>query len=54
MDASLLKLFTDAGTVAIVVYVLINVLSAYKNTVNRLTDLLENMIDDIAPPDKAK
>jgi hypothetical protein len=46
MDANLLKLVTDAGTVGIVLYVLVNVLSAYHTTVTRLTDLLENMIDD--------
>ena len=42
MDASLLKLFTDAGTVAILVYLLILVLKAYAGTVNRITDLLED------------
>jgi len=42
MDANLLKLFTDAGTVAILVYLLLMVLKAYAGTVNRVVDLLED------------
>lgn len=41
MDAALFKLFTDAGTVAILVYLLVMVLKAYAGTVNRLTDMLD-------------
>jgi hypothetical protein len=48
MDASLLKLVADAGTVGILLYVLIQVLGAYKGTVNRVTDLLEREITDDA------
>lgn len=46
MDASLLKLLADAGTVAILIYLLIQILGAYKVTVNRVTDLLEREISD--------
>jgi len=42
MDATLLKLFADAGTVAILVYLLVMVLKAYAGTVNRITDILED------------
>lgn len=46
MDADFVKLIADAGTVAILLYVLIQVLTAYKGTVNRVTDLLESEIKD--------
>lgn len=46
MDASLLKLLADAGTVAILIYLLIQILGAYKVTVNRVTDLLEKEISE--------
>lgn len=42
MDANLLKLLADAGTVAILVYLLVMVLKAYAGTVDRITDLLED------------
>jgi hypothetical protein len=46
MDANLLKVFADLGTVGILLYVLVYVLSAYKTAFERVADLLENMIDD--------
>ena len=49
MDAGFVKLITDAGTVAIVLFVLIQVLTAYKATVSRLTDLLETEIKNDEP-----
>lgn len=48
MDANFVKLIADAGTVAILLYVLIQVLTAYKGTVNRVTDLLESEIKNDA------
>lgn len=52
MDANLLKLLGDAGTVAILVYLLMMVLKAYAGTVNRITDLLEDEIktEEHKPP----
>lgn len=49
MDANFVKLLADAGTVAILVYLLVMVLKAYAGTVNRVTDLLEHEIDDDKP-----
>lgn len=49
MDANLLKLIGDVGTIGILFYVLVNVLSAYKSAFERTADLLENMIDDKTP-----
>jgi len=46
MDANLIKLLVDGGTVAILVYLLVMVLKTYAGTVNRITDLLEDEIKD--------
>ena len=46
MDANLMNLVGDVGTVGILFYVLIQVLLAYKSAFERTADLLENMIDD--------
>jgi len=46
MDIGLLKIASDVGTVAILLYVLINVLAAYKSTVDRVIGLLEREIED--------
>ena len=54
MDANLLKLFGDIGTVGILFYVLVQVLSAYKTAFTRVADLLENMIDDEQQPAATK
>lgn len=54
MDTGFIKLITDAGTVAIVLAILWQLLIAYKAIVSRLTDLLEAEIknDQPAPPTK--
>lgn len=52
MDANLLKMVADVGTIGILFYVLVNVLSAYKSAFERTADLLENVIDDQSPLDK--
>lgn len=49
MDASIVKLLGDAGTVAILIFLLISVLNAYKATVNRVTDMLAEEIKDEPP-----
>lgn len=49
MDANFVKLIADAGTVAILLYVLIQVFAAYKTAFNRVTDLLEREIDEDKP-----
>lgn len=54
MDATLIKFFMDAGTVGIVVFLLIQVLSAYKLTVNRVVDLLEHEIKADNPDEPTK
>jgi hypothetical protein len=46
MDFNLLKVISDLGTVAILLYVLIQVLTAYKSTVDRVIGLLEHEIED--------
>lgn len=46
MDANLLKLLSDAGTVAILVWLLVTILKHYANTVNRLTDMLDERNED--------
>lgn len=48
MDTGLLKIASDVGTVAILLYVLIQVLSAYKSTVDRVIGLLEREIEEDA------
>lgn len=55
MDASLLKLLADAGTVGILLFVLFQVLAVLKTTLNRVIDLLEREIDASKPelPSKA-
>lgn len=55
MDLGLLKVASDLGTVAILLYVLIQVLTAYKSTVDRVIGLLEREIEDDKPevPKKA-
>jgi hypothetical protein len=44
MDAGMIKLISDAGTVAVVLFILWQVLIAYKAIVSRLADLLETEI----------
>lgn len=46
MDANFLKLVADAGTVAILLYVLVQVLAAYRGSSNRIIDLLQREIED--------
>ena len=54
MDANLMGLVGDLGTVGILFYVLIQVLLAYKAAHERTADLLENMIDDSSPGESAE
>lgn len=49
MDANLLKLLGDVGTIGILFYVLQQVITAYKDAFTRMADLAENLIDDQPP-----
>lgn len=49
MDANFVKLLADAGTVAILLFVLFQVLAVLKTTLNRVIDLLEREIDADKP-----
>lgn len=55
MDTGLLKVASDLGTVAILLYVLIQVLNVLKSTQDRILGLLEREIEENTsePPKKA-
>jgi len=46
MDLGLLKVVSDLGTVAILLFVLIRVLDVLNNTLNRVIGLLEREIEE--------
>lgn len=49
MDTNFVKLIADAGTVAILLFVLFQVLAVLKTTLNRVIDLLEREMNEDKP-----
>jgi hypothetical protein len=54
MDLNLLKIAGDVGTVAILLYVLLQLLAAYKSAFDRTASMLEKTIEDATDDDPKK